>query len=302
MLVTVTLIFLWKKVITVKDEIVFGVYRRYNKLYWLKFAIVFLWLTLNNKVKSIVKKIKSLSLRNGIESTPVDVDKDQPNDVKSKMFQNNYNRVHFTSSNSSGYSLILGVEREGVHCISSTLSITIPKLGNFLLPLATSTHLDTIQDYQSFWNVNGFRVENTSTNVWSIEYKGQLINEKNELVAVGLNLEWNGSPTYQFDHSSDNHPKSLARAAANSIWTKYFFHNFKEMYGNRIERVGKVSGTITLNTGEEHNFDTSICLCAHSFGKTRDLRVHRYATFVLFLKNNSCISLDISNKGLTGSR
>lgn len=197
--------------------------------------------------------------------------------------------VFFTGANSKGYRILFSIERRKHGVYYGVVYFVIPSLGMLKLPRTPDTIFFTNfgQESRVYGQTNFKATCIEPLKKWALEYNGPLVNELREEFQVQFSAEFSSSFDV-FSYETDLNVNALANTIALEKWTSPFLSNLGRPNQRFYEQMGKLSVNLSID-GKSSEFQLQ-GFRDHGFGKIRDWgAIHRYALFILFLKNNTSL-------------
>lgn len=197
--------------------------------------------------------------------------------------------VFFTGVNSKGYRILFTIERRKHGVFYGAIYLVIPNLGMFKLPRIPDTIFFANYGQESLVhgkaNFKATCIEPLKK--WAVEYNGPLVNEFREEFQVKISAQFSSNFDV-FSYDTDLNSNALANTIALEKWTSHFLSHLGVPNQQFYEQMGKIDANLSID-GKNLDFQLQ-GFRDHGFGRIRDwVSVHRYALFILFLKNNTSL-------------
>lgn len=248
-----------------------GVYSRANVWYPLKFAFLYILLTLR---PYLPKKKNSAGYGNKSHSNTQEMESVQKLSDHPLAIDASY----FNGYSSDGTYLGAGMQRRPNRRCESLLFIRLPQFESDILewPWAPCTDTFMLGDHE--WTASGLKFEMIEPmKKWRVTFDGPLKHRiSGKTRHVSFDLEWTAD-TGCFDMDTDMDKSATCRAIAREPWTKDFFELLENMHQTHYELYGQLTGLLHVEGLDEPIQLRLDSMKDRSYGKYRDWGdFHRY--------------------------
>ncbi|KAJ0177157.1 hypothetical protein K1T71_007166 [Dendrolimus kikuchii] len=293
MLITTTLVLIFRLLNAKWKPPIFGVYQQRNKFYYFKFILMYIILKLR-QLKTWLKRTYPVLIGKSDDGT-IHVHKDD--DVYEQKFYlgdhlMSVDAVYFNGMSQNGDAVICGLARRPKKTCDTFVYLKVAGYDLLLSPMLPDTYIQQTMLEEGEYKVQGLEiVKFIPMRTWKIMYKGDMKPKSNsdKKITVEMNLTWSAhwSP-FNFDWQIS--PSCMAADLAREQWSRDYFKLLTKYHQSHYEQMGYLKGTVLID-GKEHTLNMP-CIRDHSFGHVRDWKTfHRYVLHFMFLENGDCLAV-----------